>query len=100
MDYEKWTNIKSLCNDDEIYSTNFKEVLDVCDFSYVNDGEERGIAIISGIINGLYNDYSIGILANVRNLLRGEIFVDFLEMGEHLLNKGYKDAAAVIIGAF
>jgi hypothetical protein len=27
------------------------------------------------------------------------VFADFLEMGEYLLNEGYKDAAAVIIGA-
>lgn len=31
-------------------------------------------------------------------LIHGEIFGDFLEMADHLLNEGYKDAAAVIAG--
>lgn len=91
--------IKSLCNNDEMYFTRFEEILDECNFSFIKAREERGIAVILGIINGLYMDYSSGLLSNVRNLMRGEIFVDFLDMGEHLLEEGYKDAAAVIIGA-
>lgn len=90
--------IKSLCDNDEMYLTRFEEVLHECDFSYMEDEEKKGIAVILGIITGLYMDYSSGLLSSVRNLLRGEIFVDFLDMGEHLLNEGYKDAAAVIIG--
>lgn len=91
--------IKNLCNNDDLYLTTFNEVLFNCDFSFLGADEERGIPVILGIINGLYKDYSSGMLDNVRNLLRGEIFVDFLDMGEHLLDEGYKDAAAVIIGA-
>ena len=36
---------------------------------------------------------------NLRGLIEGEIFSDYLEMAEHLLEQGYKDAAAVIIGS-
>ncbi len=90
--------IKNLCDKNDIYWINFEKVYENCDFSYVGIAEMRGFTVISGIIKGLYKDYESGLLVNVRNLLRGEIFVDFLDMGEHLLNEGYKDAAAVIIG--
>ena len=36
---------------------------------------------------------------NLKGLIAGEIFSDYLEMAEHLLDEGYKDAAAVIIGS-
>ena len=36
---------------------------------------------------------------NLKGLISGEIFSDYLEMAEHLLDEGYKDAAAVIIGS-
>ena len=32
-------------------------------------------------------------------LVRSDLFADFLEMAEHLLNTGYKDPAAVLVGA-
>jgi len=52
-----------------------------------------------GIANTVKHDYEKGLLSNLRALLQADIFADFLEMGEYLLNEGYKDAAAVIIGA-
>ena len=39
------------------------------------------------------------LLGNIKGLLQADIFADFLEIGEHLLAEGYKDAAAVTIGA-
>ena len=38
-------------------------------------------------------------LINFRSLTQAEIFSDFLEMAEYLLGEGYKDAAAVLLGA-
>ena len=38
-------------------------------------------------------------LSSVRELLHAETFADFLEMADHLLSEGYKDAAAVIAGS-
>jgi hypothetical protein len=35
----------------------------------------------------------------VRALIAADIFADILEMAEYLLSEGYKDAAAVLIGA-
>jgi hypothetical protein len=44
-------------------------------------------------------DIEAGWLATVGELLNAETFSDFLEMSEELLDKGYKDAAAVIAGS-
>lgn len=38
-------------------------------------------------------------LLPVRALIAADIFADILEMAEYLLSEGYKDAAAVLIGA-
>ena len=38
-------------------------------------------------------------LGSIKGLLQADLFADFLEIGEHLLEEGYKDAAAVTIGA-
>ena len=38
-------------------------------------------------------------LSNFMSLAQAEVFADFLDMAEHLLGEGYKDAAAVILGA-
>jgi hypothetical protein len=40
-----------------------------------------------------------GYVRSQRELLHAELFADFLEMAQHLLNEGYKDAAAVIAGS-
>jgi len=52
-----------------------------------------------GALRALRRDYDSGYLATVQNLVRAEVFVDFLEMAEHLMQQGYKDPAAVLIGS-
>jgi hypothetical protein len=58
-----------------------------------------------------YGKYAIGILSVIRDqiydgwiettkgLVTAEVFADFLEMAEHLLDQKYKDAAAVVAGS-
>jgi hypothetical protein len=52
-----------------------------------------------GALRALRRDYEAGFLTSVQSLVRAEVFVDFLEMAEHLLQQGYKDPAAVLIGS-
>ena len=52
-----------------------------------------------GIVTALHTDLKAGYLKTVSELLHGEVFGDFLEMGDHLLENGYKDAAAVVTGS-
>lgn len=56
---------------------------------------KRGIAVIKAI----RSEISGGWLFTVRGLVAAELFADFLDMASHLLDGGYKDAAAVMIGS-
>ncbi len=52
-----------------------------------------------GIVEAARSELAGGWIQTTRGLLSAEIFADFLEMAEHLLSEGYKDAAAVIAGS-
>ena len=52
-----------------------------------------------GIIQSLEISIANGYLENAEELIHGEVFDDFVEMADHLLTEGYKDAAAVIVGS-
>jgi hypothetical protein len=45
------------------------------------------------------DDYEQGFLFDTRTLIEAEVFDDFLEQAEHLLNSGYYQPAAVVIGS-
>lgn len=61
----------------------------------VPDDVESGI----GILQAAKNEMEGGWLITTKGLVSAEIFSDFLEMSEHLLEMDYKDPAAVIIGS-
>jgi hypothetical protein len=52
-----------------------------------------------GILRALRAAYLGGYLKTLQDLVAADVFSDFLEAAEHLLDSGYKDAAAVITGA-
>lgn len=56
------------------------------------------IPILAGALKALRADYAAGHLRRVEQLVQAELFADFLEMAEYLLDQGYKDAAAVLVG--
>jgi hypothetical protein len=64
-------------------------------------GASHALAMIelSGVAAALRDDYAAGYLTTVQELVHGELFEDFLEMAEELLNKGYVSAAAVLAGS-
>jgi hypothetical protein len=55
--------------------------------------------LIVGIVRALKSDLEDGYLYPLSELVRGEMFENLIEMAEHLVEEGYKDAAAVIAGA-
>ena len=55
--------------------------------------------LIVGIVMGLKDELTVGALNSIPEIVRGELFENFLEMAEYLANEGYKDAAAVIAGS-
>jgi len=52
-----------------------------------------------GILKAAKQEIDGGWLVSLKGLVSAEIFSDFLEMSEHLLEEGYKDPAAVMIGS-
>jgi hypothetical protein len=53
----------------------------------------------NGILRALKKDLEGGLLGKIENLVAAEVFSDFFDMAEHLLNQGYKDPAAFLGGA-
>jgi hypothetical protein len=57
------------------------------------------IEYILGVLQSLFEDFNSGYLVSYSELIHGELFGNFLEMADHLISEGYKDAAAVISGS-
>ncbi|HHX65907.1 MAG TPA: hypothetical protein GX702_13580 [Chloroflexi bacterium] len=55
--------------------------------------------VLIGIAQALRDEIHDGFLGSLTSLIHGEIFDDYLEMAEYLIDEGYKDAAAVIAGS-
>jgi hypothetical protein len=54
---------------------------------------------LTGILRALRSDYASGHLQSIVELIHADIFADFFDMAEYLLEQGYKDPAAVIVGS-
>ncbi len=53
---------------------------------------------LMGVVMALHHAYQAGYLEEVHELIHADVFNDFLEMAEHLLEEGYKDPSAVLVG--
>lgn len=85
--------ITKICGEDSAYTSRMRQILDA---SYV-DGYRADLII--GIVRALKIDLEDGYLHSFSELVRAEMFESLIEMAEHLVEEGYKDAAAVIAGA-
>lgn len=94
--FHEWKNntqnfISLVCGETSPYYKNFVEGV-----KNAFPGElERGI----GILKALKEDIEQGYLARIKDLVSAEIFTDFIEMAQHLLDSDYKDSAASLVGA-
>ena len=52
-----------------------------------------------GILSAAREELAGGWLTTTKGLISAEIYSDFLEMAQHLLDEGYKDPAAVMAGS-
>ncbi len=73
--------------------------------NYYRDFEKRVVDIgdhnvkhAIGILTAIHRELAGGWVRTTRGLVSAEVFADFLEMAEHLLEEGYKDAAAAMVG--
>jgi len=64
--------------------------------SHHNAGKLR---YIIGILVALKEDLENNFLISHSELIRADVFSDYIDMAKHLLDEGYKDASAVIIGS-
>jgi len=92
----EWKNnaqnfIVLVCGENSSY---YKDFVDKVKHEYPSD-LEAGI----GILNALKEDLELGYLTNIKNLVIAEVFSDFIDIAEHLLENGYKDPAASLVGA-
>lgn len=65
----------------------------------VKDNAPSHTNIGKGILKAVKQEIDGGWLFTVKGLVSAEIFSDFLEMAEYLLQEGYKDPAAVMTGS-
>lgn len=91
--------IRRIYGQDSQYLENLNKVLATKNFTSMHSNWFEHISELVGILKGVQHEIKSGMLSDFRRLLQAEIFADFLEMAEHLLNEGYKDAAAVVLGA-
>lgn len=91
--------VRNLYGTDSQQFSNYTQALNTENFYYIHSEWNAHISQMLGIALSVKYDYEKGLLVNIRALVQADIFADFLEMGEYLLKEGYKDAAAVIIGA-
>jgi hypothetical protein len=94
--FNEWKNsaeniIVKVAGKDSHYYQNFIEQVK----NPWNEHAEKGV----GILKALKDDIGSGFLTDVRELVIAEVFTDFLDMAEHLLDAGYKDPAGSLIGA-
>jgi hypothetical protein len=53
---------------------------------------------VTGLVQGLFFEYSTGCLDTIKEIIHRDLFTDFLEMAEHLLEEGHTDPAIVYAG--
>ena len=87
-------------------SLSFLRNLYASDHPYFKDFETRVLEADpsdtekgKGILSAVRGELVGGWLRTTRGIVAAELFADFLEMAQHLLAEGYKDAAAVMVGS-
>jgi hypothetical protein len=75
----------------------YKDIDAILKRTNIWDGKK--VSYIIGIISALKSDLQNDFLKSLSDIIQSEVFSDYLEMAEHLLNEGYKDPAAVLIGS-
>jgi len=85
--------INKICGTDSAYTSRMRAILDG---AYI---ERYRADLVVGVVRALKGDLEDGYLYTFSELVRGELFENLIEMAKHLVEEGYKDAAAVIAGA-
>lgn len=90
--------IRKLYGESSQHFASYSKALSTNNFYNLHSNYYEHFTQLYGVAKAVQHDLKAGLLFNLRSVVQAEVFADFLEMGEYLLNEGYKDAAAVIIG--
>lgn len=92
--------IRQLYGTESQHFHNWQKILEAKTFSFLHSNHQTlYTSQLVGILKAVQHDIKSGMLSDMRLLINAEVFSDFLSMCEHLLSEGYKDPAAVILGA-
>ena len=91
--------VRNLYGEESQHFVSYSRAVETESFYNLHSNYYAQLSQVLGVAQAMKHDVSNGLLVNVKSLVQAEVFSDFLEMGEHLLHEGYKDAAAVIIGS-
>ena len=91
--------LRKLYGENSQHYANFDRAISIDNFYIIHSDLYVHVSQVQGIALTVKHDIENDLLGSIKGLLQAEIFANFLEIGEHLLSEGYKDAAAVTIGA-
>jgi len=99
MQSEDWTALRaaglsfiaSTCGRDHSHYTEFDKALK-------NSYDYHGRYAL-GVLKAVRDEIYGGWIETTKGLVTAEVFADFIEMADHLLDAGYKDPAAVVVGS-
>ncbi len=95
------TQVKSTVNrivgNESEYYKRIDQILQL--YKKYQDNHSEKLAGVMGIAEALYSDIKSDYLKNLVEIIHDEIFSDYLEMAEFLLEEGFKDPSAVISGS-
>lgn len=85
--------IQRLAPRGSIYADNLEKILNRKGHEYIYQRP------LMGVLSALRQEFELGYLQSLEELVHGETFASFLDMAAHLHRNGYKDPAAVIVGS-
>ena len=94
--FEQWrieslSFLKRVFRENDLHFTEFKNNCD--------SNNQYRASLGQAILKAAKTDIEGGYLDRLETLVSADIFSDFLEMSEHLLEQGYKEPAASLVGA-
>ena len=63
------------------------------------DSGGTALAMYRGVAQSLLENLQAGYTRSIEEIIHGDVFTDYFDMAQHLLDSSYKDAAAVIAGS-
>jgi hypothetical protein len=102
--YSMWVTrigfvIRKLYGTESQHYLNYSQSINYDSFYNIHSKNCSHIAVVGGIILAIQHEFNNGLINDFKKLVQADVFSDFLQMAEHLLECGYKDSAAVIIGS-